>query len=122
MTVRESIWIVGAFGLLTAVVLGVGAGTVGGLLALMQLCVLVGAPMAVALRDELRSWAVVAVVAITLSIALSALTAQSLIWFELAVPEVIVLAATAYGIVLAVLLSSTDVARPAAPDDGEAAR
>lgn len=119
VTVRESIWIVGGVGLLTALLLGLGADTLGGLLALAQLGLLVGAPLALFLHHELRSWPVVAVVAIALSVSLSAMAAQSLIWFELAIPQLIVLTATAYGTVLAVLLSSTDFGRPGPPDDRE---
>jgi hypothetical protein len=114
-TVRESVWVVGAVGLLTVVLIGVGADTIGGLLALLQLGLLVGSPLALVLHRELRSWSVVVVVAVALSVALSAIAAQALIWFELATPELIVATATAYGIAVAVLLSPV---APARRDDG----
>jgi hypothetical protein len=119
VTVRESVWGVGALGILTVVLLGVGAGTVGGVLALVQLGLGVGTPLALVLRRDLRSWRVVTVVAGALSVAVSALAAQSLIWFELATPPLIVAAATTYGIVLAVLVSSAPVADRGGPDPGQ---
>jgi len=116
-TVRESVWVVGAIGLLTIVLLVVGADTIGGLLALVQLGLLIGSPLALVLHRELRSWSVVAVVAVALSVALSAIAAQALIWFELATPPLIVATATAYGIAVAVLLSPVGSARHRG-DDG----
>ena len=99
-------------GILTAVMLAAGFGTVGGLMALVQLGGLVGAPVALVLHRSLRSWPVSVVISGVLSLSLSALAGQSLVWFGFAIPEAVVLAATAYGLGLAWLLdnSSTDVA------------
>lgn len=105
-TVRQLAAWVGLIGLITVGLLLIGQRTIGGLLALLQLGGLVGAPLALLLHRQLRSRAVVAVIAPALSIALSALAAQSLVWFDLAEPELIVLCSTAYGVMLAWLLSS----------------
>lgn len=103
---QNRIWVIAGFGALTALVLAVGAGTVGGLMALFQLCLLVGAPVALLVADDLRSRAAVVVLAAALSVAISAIAAQSLIWFQLATAELIVVLATAYGVVLAQLLNT----------------
>ena len=107
MTPEARMGAIVGFGILTAVVLALGAGTVGGLMAVLQLGGLVGAPTAVLLVDDLRSRAAAVVLASVLSVALTAIAVQSLVWFELATAELIVLLATAYGIVLARLLTST---------------
>lgn len=109
------------FGVVTAALLGLGFGTVGGLLALVLLCGLVGAPTAALVGDDLRSRAATVVVAAVLSIAISAIAVQSLVWFELATAELIVLLATIYGAVLARLLSSTG-GRAAAGERSSASR
>ncbi|MGI9597752.1 MAG: hypothetical protein ACR2QK_16430 [Acidimicrobiales bacterium] len=111
MTVGQSAWGVGIFGALTALLLLIGADSVGGVFALLQLGFLVGAPLAFVLHQELRSWQVVLVVAVALSIALSAISVQFLIWFRVATAELLVVTATAYGVVLALLLSSADLTR-----------
>lgn len=111
MTVRQGAWVVGVFGALTALALAVGADTVGGVMALFQLGFLVGAPLAIVLYHDLRSWPVVCVVSLALSIALSAIAVQFLIWFRVASGELIVATATTYGVVLALLLSSSDYGR-----------
>ncbi|MDH3300205.1 MAG: hypothetical protein OES24_06825 [Acidimicrobiia bacterium] len=108
ISVRQlAIW-VALFGLLTVGLMLIGPATVGQLFALLQLGVFVGAPLAWLLHHRLRSRAVVLVTGVALSIALSGLAAQSLIWFSLAEPELIVVAATGYGAVLAWLLSSDE--------------
>ena len=114
MTVRRSAYGVGFFGSLTAVLLLAGLETIGGLFALLQLGLFVGAPLAVVLHHEVRSWRVVAVLAATLSVALSAIAVQVLVWFEIATGELLVVTATAYGVALAWLLSSVDYGRPEA--------
>ncbi len=119
MTERQQAIAVGGFGALTALVLAAGAGTVGGLMALVILCCLVGAPLAMLVADELRSRAAVVVVAIALSIAIAAIAAQSLIWFDLALAELIVLLATVYGLVLAQLMGE---GRASADPAGEVGR
>jgi len=94
------------FGLVTIFFMMIGPRAIGQVFALIQLGVLVGLPLAWLLRPQLRSTAVVGVVGVALSIALSGLAVQSLIWLSLAGREVIVAAATLYGVVLAWLLSS----------------
>lgn len=106
ISVRQLATWVGLFGLVTVGLMLIGQQTMGRFLALLQLGGLVGAPLAWLLHPQLRSRAVVAVIGVALSIALSALAAQALVWFNLAEPELVVLAATAYGVVLAWLLSS----------------
>jgi hypothetical protein len=101
--------VVVGWGLSTAACLTVGLATVGGLLALVQLGVLVGAPLALSLGRQLRAQAVTVVVSVALSVALSALAAQSVRWFGLGHPALVVVAATVYGAVLAILASDTDV-------------
>ena len=106
MSARQLATWVGLFGLLTVGLMLIGLETIGQLFALFQLAGFVGAPLASLLLPQLRSRAVVVVVGIALSIALSSLAVQSLIWFNVATPELLILAATAYGVVLAWLLSS----------------
>ncbi|MGH1493821.1 MAG: hypothetical protein ACRBK7_31240 [Acidimicrobiales bacterium] len=110
MSIRQSAWAVGIFGALTTFLLVVGANNVGGILALIQLCFGVGAPLAFVMSDKLRSWQVIMVVAAALSVALSALSVQFLIWFRIASPELLVASATVYGVVLAMLFSTVDPA------------
>lgn len=99
-------WISGVVGLLTTLLLAVGADNLGGLLALFQLGLLVGAPLAIILQVELRSWPMATVIAVPLSIALSAISTQFLIWFRIGSPPLIVLTASCYGIMLALLVAS----------------
>lgn len=106
ISVRRLATSVGLFGLLTVVLMFIGLETIGRLFALLQLGVFVGAPLAWLLHPQLRSRAIVLVVGVALSLALSGLAVQSLMWFSLAGRELIVLATTAYGVVLAWLLSS----------------
>lgn len=114
MSVRRSAWAVGAVGAVTTLLLLVGADGIGGVLALFQLGFMVGAPLAFVLHRRLRSWQVVLVVAVALSIALSAISVQFLIWFRIASAELLVTTATAYGVVLALLLSGADLGSPRA--------
>lgn len=111
MTVRQSAYGVGIFGALTTVLLLLGLDSIGGVFALFQLGLFVGAPLAVVLHHELRSWRVVIVVAAALSVALTAIAVQVLIWFRVATSELLVVSATSYGVVLAWLLSSADLGR-----------
>lgn len=108
MTLRQIAWVVGGFGALTALTLLLGLDNLGGIMALIQLGLLVGSPLAYVLRNDLKSWQVVFVVSAALSVALTAITVQFLIWFRVAVAELVVVSATAYGVVLAWLLSSFD--------------
>ncbi len=109
ISVRQLASWIGLFGLLTVGLMLMGLDTIGQLFALLQLGFFVGAPLAWLLLPQLRSRAVVIVVGIALSISLSSLAVQSLIWFNLAGRELLVLAATAYGVVLAWLLPSDSV-------------
>lgn len=106
-------------GILTAGALAIGFGTIGGLMALVQLGGLVGAPVALVLHRSLRSWPVSLIVSGALSLALSALAGQSLVWFGFAAPETVVLAATVYGLGLAWILDAAggdpSSARPPKP-------
>lgn len=107
MSLQRMCWISGTVGVLTTLLLAVGADSVGGLLALFQLGLLVGAPLAIILQTELRSWSMAVVIAVPLSIALSAISTQFLIWFRIGSAPLIVLTASCYGIVLALLVAST---------------
>jgi drug/metabolite transporter (DMT)-like permease len=109
--VRQLLVLAAGFGVVAAVFLALDIGPVGQVLAMIQLGVVVGAPLAMLLHHELRSWPVVIVVGIGLSIALTSLAAQSLIWFDLAGPEMLVILATGYGVALAWLLSTADLGR-----------
>ena len=110
MSVRQLTMWVGGFGLITAFLLFIGFNTLGQLFALAQLAGFVGAPLAHLLQEQLRSRVVIAVVGIALSISLSSLAVQSLIWFDLASRELTVLLATGYGVMLAWLLSAAEFA------------
>lgn len=104
MIEQNRLWFVAGFGAVTALFLAVGAGTLGGVMALFHLCFLVGAPLAMLVADDLRSRAAVVVVAAALSVAIAAIAVQSLVWFRLASAELIVILATVYGLVLAQLM------------------
>lgn len=105
-----------AFGALSALTLAVGLDSLGGVLAFFQLGFLVGAPMAIVLQQELRSWPMVVVVAVPLSIALSAISVQFLIWFRIASGELLIITATTYGVVLALLLAANGLPSAASGD------
>ena len=107
MTGATRVWAVAGFGVATALLLAVGADTLGSLMALVQLGGLIGAPTSLLLRNDLRSTAATIVVAGVLSVAISAIAVQSLVWFEWATGPAIVLLATAYGVVLARLLAGS---------------
>ncbi len=111
MTERTAGWLVAGTGLLTLFLMLVGARSLASMFALLQLGGLVGSPVAIVLHHELKSWPSVGVVAVALSISLSALAVQSLIWFGAASAASIVATATAYGVALAWLLSSADLGR-----------
>lgn len=106
MPVRRLIMWVGLFGLTAVVLLILGLKTPGRLLAFIQLTALVGAPLASLLDKQLRSRPVMFVVGVALSISLSSLAAQSLIWFDLAGPALLVAVATGYGMALTWLLAA----------------
>lgn len=99
--------LVAGWGLATLAALLLGFETIGGLLALIHLGGLVGAPLAMILNRQLRSIPVVIALSVALSIALSAVAVQSLIWFRVASGPALVLAGTVYGCVLAGLLQAT---------------
>jgi len=104
---RRALLGVCAWGAVTAAALSAGLATVGGLLAFVHLGGLIGAPLAVVMHRRLRSVPVTIVLSVALSLALSALAAQSLTWFEAATDVLIVITATAYGVVLAYLLGES---------------
>ncbi len=108
MSLNRMIVVVGVSGAVTALALMVGLTTIGGLAALVQLGGLVGAPLSFVLSRQLRSPSVAVVVAIALSMALTAIAAQSLIWFGVATDVLLVVVATAYGCILAALLGDDD--------------
>ncbi|MEM7337564.1 MAG: hypothetical protein AAF467_02885 [Actinomycetota bacterium] len=110
MTIRSLTLLSLGVGIASVLALLVGLRSIGGVLALVQLCGLVGAPLALILNRQLRSRSVVAVLSVALSIGMSALAAQSLIWFDLATRPALVATATAYGLVLALLLAERDAA------------
>lgn len=112
---REMATITVGFGLTSAILLTLDVGVIGEVLAMVQLGALVGAPLATLLRDEARSWPVLIVIGIGLSIALTSLAAQSLVWFNLAGRELLVLVATGYGVALVWPLATTDRGRQADP-------
>ncbi len=116
MSFRQTVWTTGVFGVLSAFMLAVGADGLGGIMAFFQLGFFVGAPMAILLQQELRSWPMVVVVSVPLSIALSAISVQFLIWFRIASGELLVLTATAYGVVLALLLAANGLPSAASSD------
>lgn len=112
MSVRHTTFAVAITGAVTALFLVVGLDTIGGVLALFQLGLFVGAPLAVLLHEELRSWPVVVAISGALSIALSAISVQFLIWFKIASSELTVVTATAYGVILVLLLASSEFRSP----------
>ena len=110
MTVRLMIrivigWGVATFGVQLVARGGIG-GDIGGLMALVQMGGLIGAPLALILNRNLRSTSAVLALSIALSIALSALAVQSLIWFAVATRLALIATGTAYGAALALLLSA----------------
>ena len=105
-SVRQlGIWVV-LSGLVTVGVLLAGWDTAGRILTLLQLGTLVGLPLAFVLRDHLGAGLFIVAAGFALSFALSGLAAQSLIWFGLGGPALVVIVATVYGVALAWLLSS----------------
>ncbi len=106
ITVRRMILLVLGFGALTMLVQVAGLGDLGGLMALVHLGGLIGAPLALILNRHLRSASVTFVLSIALSLALTGLAVQSLIWFTAATRLTTLAAATLYGAAIAWLLSS----------------
>ena len=104
MNGRQISMVVIVWGVLTVVTSAAGWDTLGGMAALVQVCLLVGSPLALTLRSTVRSPTVVAVLAVALSLAITAVAAQSLIWFSIASRSLIVVAATLYGVGLGALV------------------
>jgi CBS-domain-containing membrane protein len=115
MTVQSLTRIVLGWGLATMVCQIVGLDNVGGLMALIHLGGLIGAPLAMTLNRHLRSPSVMVALSIALSIALSALAVQSLIWFAVANRLLLIAVGTAYGVGLAALLSGPEPAPSVQP-------
>lgn len=105
MTLRSALLVVVGWGSLTALLLLLGFDTIGGLAALVQLFGLIGIPLAMTLYRQLRSWSVVAVLGVALSFAVTAVAAQSLVWFGVLSDALLVIAATAYGCALTALVA-----------------
>lgn len=115
MTSRIASYLSVGFGLFTLFFMWTGPDSFAGLLAFVQLGIIVGAPIAIALRSIVRLWPVTIILSVGLSLALSALAAQSLIWFEVASNPAVVAIATIYGVVLALLVPSEE--KPTNEDD-----
>ena len=115
MTFDRTMKVMGGWGLVTVVALVLGLHTIGGLLALVQLGGLIGAPLALTLNRQLRSVPTAIALSIALSLALSALAVQSLIWFGVANKSLLVFTATAYGLALSFLLAEAGPAQPEFP-------
>jgi hypothetical protein len=99
---------IAAWGAAAALALTVGLTGLGGVMALVYLGGLAGTPVAVRLRPQVRSMAVVVVLAIGLSLAMTGLAAQLLIWFGVATRAMLVVTATFYGSALSLLLPPPD--------------
>ncbi len=118
MTSNRHMWAIGLFGAFTVFLLLLGFNNVGGVLALLQLGLFAGSPLARVLRHELKSWAVAVAVSVVLSIGLSAISVQFLIWFETATAPLVVGLVTIYSMVLAALSSSIGAGRDRQPATG----
>jgi uncharacterized membrane protein len=97
--------VVAGWALLTVATLAIGLEAVAGVLTLVHLGGLVGAPLAIVLDRQLRSLAVVAALSIGLSMAMTTLIAQLLLWFGVSQLPVLIATATAYGLVVAILVA-----------------
>lgn len=104
MKLRIALIVVSGWGIATVGALFAGWATLGGLLAVVHLGGLIGAPLAVVVHRRLRSVPVAIALSLALSLALSALAAQSLTWFGAAADVPIVIVATVYGVALGTLL------------------
>ncbi len=107
--VRLIIIMVGS-ALLTVATMGVRLDTLSGVLGLIHLGGLIGAPLGFVLLGQLRSPAVAVVVSIAFSAAMTALAAQLLLWFGFTERPLLIATATAYALVVATLVS--DSSRP----------
>lgn len=112
MTVRRMILVVLGFGAATFAVQLAGLGDLGGLMALIHLTGLIGAPLALILNRHVRSTPAVLALAVALSVAQSALAVQVLVWFSVATRLALIATATLYSAGIAWLLSSETVAEP----------
>ncbi len=106
-TLGRLIIIVVGSALLTLATMGLRLDTVSGTLALVHLGGLVGAPLGFILLRQLRSLAVAVTVSIALSAAMTALAAQLLLWFGFTERPLLIATATAYGLVVSVLVSDS---------------
>lgn len=123
MTTNRLLIGVGVFGLVASAFLALGFNNIGGIMAAFQLTLFVGSPMAVSLREELKSWRVVAAIAVVLSIGLTAISVQFLVWFEVATAPLLTALATCYSVAIGLLMSSVGAGRTRAElRESEAAR
>lgn len=108
-------------GLVSFVLLALDLGPAGELMALVQIGALAGAPLAALLHPEVRSWPTVSVLAVATSLALTALAAQSMIWFDLSGRAILVLVTTVYGLALGWLISASRLGRNegTVPNEGD---
>ncbi len=104
-TVRLPLAVVGAFGVATAAAIA-AAPALGGILAAVHLVGLVGWPLSASFGAVVRSRLNRAALSVVFSLAVSALSFQSLYWFGFAAPVAVVALATIYGLALGWLVPS----------------
>lgn len=104
---RTATFAVGAWAIVTVGAQLGGLSNLGAILSLVLLGGLVGCPLAIQLAPRRRSTVVVGAVSVALSLSMSALISQGLFWFGLTGEVLLVAATSAYGIVIAELLSQT---------------
>ncbi|MCP3987914.1 MAG: hypothetical protein GY724_02485 [Actinomycetia bacterium] len=102
--------------LLTVAAMGARLDTASGVLAFVHLGGLVGAPLGLVLLRKLRSVPVAVAISIALSAAMTALAAQLLLLFGFTERPLLIATATAYGLIVSVLVS--DSSRPFRPAPG----
>ena len=113
VSIRQAGGVTGAVGLLVVIGFAAGVHAVVAVPALVHQCFLVGLPLALSLRSAIRAPQVVLALAFPLSVALTALSVQFLVWFEWATPMAIVGLSSLYGAVLGLLLDPGDAGLPA---------
>lgn len=112
MTVSGMRRLVMVWGVVTVLAHLAGLGDVAGLMSFVLLGGLVGAPLAMHLGPNLRSTTATVALALALSFAITAVAAQSLIWFGLAHRILIIGVATVYALALDALLDDPEESAP----------